>query len=142
MRLKFHGLGLVLTISVLSCKASTQSEGCSDGVALAALDRQSRASAATNTESTWQDRILQGTRSMPTDSILGAVTFFRSGPTTSDSTYLVEHGGDVYYVFRGLPAYGVHITAANLRGLASSPPYVNLDNVQIGIPGVRFVCYE
>lgn len=142
MRLKLQSLGLLCTISVLSCKATTQAEDCSDGVALAALDGVSRFSAATNTESTWQDRILQGTRSMPADSVLGAVTFFRSGPTTSDSTYLVEHGGDVYYVFRGLPAYGVHITAADIRGLASSPAYVNLENVQIGIPGVRFVCYE
>lgn len=142
MRRKFHGLGLLLTISVLNCKATTQAEGCSDGVSLAALDRASRSSAATNAESTWQDRILQGTQSMPTDSVLKVVTFFRSGPTPSDSTYIAERGGHVYYAFRGFPAYSVAITVVDLRALASGPPYVNLENVQIGISGVRTGCDE
>ncbi len=98
--------GVVAVLAALGgCRSST-SVDCASGAALA-LQAQS--------DTGWRARVAAETQQLPADTLLTTGFLFNRTPNAADSSFVVEHGGNIYYVYQGMPAYNVKISDGNLN---------------------------
>lgn len=131
-----------LLLNCIFLGASSLSAACRHDLASADQCRSTRSASAQQlvADTSWRARLIAMTETAPADSQVAATFFFASSVLDEDRTFVESAGGRIIYVFRGLPAANVMISAADLRAIAASGTYDRLVTIQLGLGSIRQDC--